>query len=393
MVKSIFLFQRGLRLDDNLALIKCLDNSTTILPVFILDPRQCIPNKNKFFSKWAFGFMHESLKDLNTHLESIGSRLLIIEGLPHKILPMLIKKFDIMNVYCAKDYTPFAKIRESQINAITNLILVNDYLLFNPGDVLNKSGKSYKVYTPFKNTVALLEGKILKPNTVHFYTTGGSKFLKSKLIPKNPTAWKYMEDISIGQPEFPGGRISGMIALQNVGKTQQSYDKCRDYLKFKTSRLSPYIKFGCISIREVWKTFGSLPSASERMLKNQLLWREFYYHMYNANPELLEWDTKVSNLPTNILTTSITPDIVRESLQVLTSTGYLHNRRRMILATYLLHYKKIYWKRCDRFYAKFLVDYDPIVNAGNWLTIVGQPKFKWLKSETQQKKWDKSCPN
>lgn len=110
--------------------------------------------------------------------------------------------------------------------------------------------------------------------------------------------------------------------------------------------------------------------------------------MYIDFPELLEWDKN----PEEVKLDEKAPDIVKACYQQLDKTGYLHNRGRMILANYLLHNKKKYWKSCDKLYARRLVDYDPFVNIGNWLWINKQPKFRWLKPEVQYNKWDKSCP-
>ena len=110
--------------------------------------------------------------------------------------------------------------------------------------------------------------------------------------------------------------------------------------------------------------------------------------MYIYFPELLEWDKN----PPEVILDKKAPEIVKACYNQLNSTGFLHNRGRMILANYLLHNKKKYWKACDKMYAQRLVDYDPLVNIGNWLWIKKQPNFKWLKPEVQYKKWDKGCP-
>ena len=124
------------------------------------------------------------------------------------------------------------------------------------------------------------------------------------------------------------------------------------------------------------------------MLKRQLIWREFYYHIYNTFPEKLEWDKDIDEVKLD----KDAPDIVKACYNQLDTTGYLHNRGRMILAHYIMNHKKHYWKSCDKLYARRLVDYDPIVNSGNHLWILKQPKFKWLKPETQYKKFDSICP-
>ena len=383
MVNSIYLFQRSLRIDDNLGLIKCLEKSDKVYPVFCVDPRQAIPNNNPFFSPFALGFMLESLQDLDTQLKKIGSKLYILYGEPHIVLSKLVKKHSIDYIYMNKDYTPFANKRAEQLEKICKIEQHKDYLLFPPGSIVTGSGKAYRVYTPFYN--ATNGKKVDKPIKI------SNILLKkiSKNIYPEKKAWDSLKKYSKYSPFYsPGGREEGLKRLDNLNNTQKYYKNCRDYLSYKTTYLSAYIKFGCVSIREVWETFNKV-STSANDLKRQLIWREFYYHMYIDFPEQLEWDKN----PPEVKLDKDAPDIVKACYNQLDKTGYLHNRGRMILAHYLVHYKKQYWKSCDKLYACRLVDYDPLVNIGNWLTINKLPKFKWIKPEVQLKKWDKPCPS
>lgn len=380
MTNSVYLFQRALRLTDNLGLLECLKKSTKVYPLFCVDPRQAVVKNNSYASKFSIGFMYQSLKDLDKELKKHKSNLGILYGEPHKILKEFVKKNDIKNIYINRDYTPFAIQRVKELKKVCNVIEVNDYLLFNLNDMKNKSGKAYKVYTPF---MKIAERKTVdKPVNI-------SNILLKKLCETefNKKSWNILEN-NLKFSDIKGGRENALKILKNINETQKNYDKCRDYLNYKTSHLSAYIKFGCISIREAWKAFSEIKGDSGKNLKRQLIWREFYYHMYIEYPELLEWDKN----PEEIKLDEKAPDIVKACFQQLDKTGYLHNRGRMILANYLLHNKKKYWKSCDKLYARRLVDYDPFVNIGNWLTINRLPKFKVMKPEVQYKKWDKSCP-
>jgi deoxyribodipyrimidine photo-lyase len=304
----------------------------------------------------------------------------ILYGEPHKILKDFVKKNNIKNIYINRDYTPFAIKRVKELKNICNVIEINDYLLFNPKSIRTTSGKAYRVYTPF---MKIAEKKnIDKPKNI-------SNNLLKKLckVKINKKAWDILKN-NLKFSEIIGGREEAIKILKNINETQKNYDSCRNYLNYKTSQLSAYIKFGCVSIREAWEAFGTVKGESGKNLKRQLIWREFYYHMYIDFPELLEWDKN----PEEVKLDEKAPDIVKACYQQLDKTGYLHNRGRMILANYLLHNKKKYWKSCDKLYARRLVDYDPFVNIGNWLWINKQPKFRWLKPEVQYNKWDKSCP-
>lgn len=383
MVNSIYLFQRALRLNDNLGLIECLKNSDNVYPVFCVDPRQADPKNNPYFSPFSLGFMYQSLLDLDKQLKEHGSKLYILYGEPHLVLQKLVKKHNIEKIYMNKDYTPFANKRSQELSKICELVEIEDYLLFSPGSIVTGSGKAYRVYTPFYK--ATEKKRVNKP--VNISSTLVKKLAKNAFPEKK--AWNVLEKNSKYSLYYdPGGRTEALKRLKLLDKTQKNYSKCRDYLTYKTTNLSAYIKFGCVSIREVWKAFGNIPGKSGKDLKRQLIWREFYYHMYIYFPELLEWNKN----PPEVKLDEKAPDIVKACYNQLNSTGFLHNRGRMILANYLLHNKKKYWKACDKMYARRLVDYDPLVNIGNWLWIKKQPKFKWLKPEVQFRKWDKECP-
>ena len=383
MVNSIYLFQRALRLDDNLGLIKCLQESDKVFPVFCVDPRQAVPKNNSFFSAFALGFMLQSLKDLDKQLKDIGSNLHIIYGEPHKILPSIIKKYKIDKLYLNEDYTPFAKKRAKELNDIIDIEEVEDYLLFSPGEIVTGTGRAYRVFTPFLRAT---KGKrVLGP--IKLSKTFSKRLLKTTVTNKKP--WNILEKNSkFSEYYVPGGREEALKRLKHLNQTQKHYDKCRNYLNYNTTNLSAYIKFGCVSIREVWEAFGKVSGKSGIELKRQLVWREYYSQYYYDFPERLEWNKN----PAEAKLDAKAPDIVKACYNQLDKTGFLHNRGRMILANYLLHTQKAYWKSCDKMYAKRLVDYDPLVNAGNWLFINKQPKFKWLKPEVQERKWNKGCP-
>lgn len=384
-MKSIFLFQRSLRLDDNLGLIKALSESKTVIPVFCVDPRQATP-KNPYFSPYALGFMMESLLDLQEQLRNNNSDLVLLTGEVHKVLPKFCKKENVDKVYMNRDYTPFARQRAEDLQKKVVLEEVDDYLLFDPGSITTSTNTAFRVYTPF--LTATSKKKVDKPIKAKHLDRLLSKSSVSKLTKDN--GWKLLKKYSKYAPLYrPGGRSEALKRLISLPKTQKHYAKCRDYLTYKTTNLSAYIKFGCISIRETWHGFGKVGGTASKNLRRELIWREFYYHYYIAYPEELEWNKRTveARLRPNA------PDIVKACYKQLNESGFLHNRGRMILANYILKYQKDYWKEGDKMFAKRLVDYDPIVNIGNWRWIEKQPSFKTLKPGTQFKRWDRGCPS
>ena len=379
-MRSVYLFNRSLRIDDNLGLLAALSESEYVIPVFCVDPRQAIPENNQYFSKFSLGFMMQSLEDLDTELQKYKSKLLMLFGEPHIVLPKLFKQKKLDKLYINEDYTPFARERFTQLSDVLDVVEVKDHLLWDPNTVRNKAGRAFKVYTPFLNAVE--SKKTHKPVKIAAkYLQNLAKHNTFKIL-QNQTAWKMLRNNSEFSIYFTGGRREGLSRLKYAKQSQKNYDLCRNYLNYQTTMLSPYIKFGCISIREAWQVFKQ----TNVVLCRELIWREFYYHYYIAYPDELEWNNHKN---TAILNTGA-PLIVKACLNQLTITGYLHNRGRMILAHYLL--QKNYWKSGDKLFAVNLVDYDPIVNIGNWKWIAKQPNFKRLKPNVQQQKYDKPCP-
>jgi len=398
---SIFLFHRSLRLDDNLGLLNCCKKSSEVFPIFCIDPRQAESKNNKHFTPYALDFMNKSLLELDTELKKHKSQLHMLYGEPHLVLDEFIKKHNIKYLFMNKDYTPFARKRTLELVKMCDLINktrlddnkvavveIDDYLLYGLDGLFNKAGKVYKVYTYFLKKTISSDDDVKKP------IKASKSILESLTLDDsvdNKKAWDVLND-NIPQDivsDVVPGRNAGIKILLDLNKTQAKYGTKRDYLTYQTSRLSPYIKFGCVSMREVWHMVDKMSNAkSKEILHKQLIWREFYYHLYICYPEELEWDKPTKQIKVKDIIEKA-PKIVQACIVQLITTGFLHNRGRMILATYLLHDKKYYWKDCDRFFANNLVDYDPFVNIGNWRWIEKQPPFKQIKPETQQKKWDK----
>jgi deoxyribodipyrimidine photo-lyase len=385
---AAFLFHRSLRLDDNLGLLKAISEEKKVFPIFCVDPRQVLPKKNIYFSPFCLGFMLQSLQDLQTQLRKHNSDLLLLYGEPHKELPKLFKKKKLKTLYMNYDYTPFARKRAEELKKVlSNVIEVEDYLLYSPESIKTKSGTAFRVFTSFFNSTK--KKKVLQPKSFTKKNIASKKEVQSL---QNNEAWTILQKYSsfsllYAPIENPGGRKEALRRLHSLPQTQKHYDKCRNYLTYKTSHLSAYIKFGCVSIREVWEGFGKVSGNAGEELKRGLIWREFYYHYYIAYPEELEWN----KIPRNIVLQKKAYPVVKACFQQLNETGYLPNRGRLILGNYILKNQKEYWKNGDLLFAKRLVDYDPFVNIGNWRWIEKQPVFRSLKSKIQYKKWDQHC--
>lgn len=388
MQVSIFIFRRDLRTVDNLALNTLLkQGKTKILPIFIFNPQQIYEKHNTYFSNNAVQFMIESLSDLEKHIY-----VNYFEGDDINILDNLRKKYKIANVAFNKDYTPFAIRRDEKIEEWChkhniNLITEEDYTLFKMGSIVNKSAKPYQVFTPFYK--ATLKHMPLLPTQLNVRTQDVLKIVHNF----NKTKYyKHNDSIAIN-----GGRANALIRLK---RNMQEYAKQRDYPALEgTTKLSAYIKFGCVSIREVYHHY-----VKNKVLTRELIWREFYANIIYHYPDVLgnsfkrqydkikwennrEWFVKWCEGRTGY-------PLVDAGMKQLNESGWLHNRVRMVVAMFLTKDLLIDWRWGERYFATKLVDYDPASNNGGWQWSAStgtdaQPYFRIFNPELQRKKYDK----
>ena len=299
-MKSIFIFRRDLRLTDNSGFINALKESAHTLPLFIFNSKQIDKKENSFFSDNCVQFMIESLDELDNELKKYDSNLNYFycresrEGKEEtNILDEIKKIYDFENIYYNKDYTQFALKRDEKIVQWGNENNVkvnecNDYLLSPMGSFLKKDGTPYEKYTPFKNNAKT----IVKSEAISSVESlpYSNNIIKKKLFSLNDElinkSYK-IDDIHSFYTKNEnilsnGGREHGLKNLKKITLDNHiKYSDQRNILIKPTTLLSPYIKFGCISIREVYyKIFGIF--GENHALIDQLYWREFYYHCYGG---------------------------------------------------------------------------------------------------------------
>jgi len=344
---NVFLFHRDLRIQDNLAL-HALSVHGPMVCIFIFTPSQI--KTNPFFSPRSFQFMCESLQELRKELRQQGSDLYTFYGETIDVL----KTLKIAKLGFNLDYTPYARRRdesmvqyclEHQIPCITG----EDYLLAPMGTFLKKDKTPYVVYTPFKNAALLYSVPKPQHTTLSFGTMQHKSY--------SPT---YDEQV-----QMKGGRKEGLSRLSFTYQHDQFTP---------TTELSPYLKYGCISIREAyWANTSSL-------FRQQLLWREFFYYIACYFPKVLDTRSNFkAELPWNTHKASFERwckgetgfPIVDAAMRQLNETGYMHNRGRLITANFLTRLLGIDWRWGETYYATRLIDYDPCVNNGNWQWVAG----------------------
>jgi len=421
---SIFIFRRDFHLDDNIGLINALQKSEVVIPIFILTPEQLI--KNKYKSDNCVQFMMESLDDLNAHLHKKNSKLFFFFDTPHIILHKILQSNDEIDaVFLNRDYTPYSKERDLKLQKIcekNDVVFEGSYedsLLYPVGSVRTGSsslltsggaGTVYTKFTPYFNAASKHKVNDLHKNNYTNYISKSHKIMHEfkGTIHK---FYEYNRDIAV-----KGGRNEAIKILKNIKKFKK-YNKERNYLNVPTTKLSAYIKFGCVSIREVYHVVKKALGTRNDLIK-QLYWREFYYNVLDAHPNTLSDNWKEKNLKSQYKKVPwITYDnatteqkkqwkawkdgktgypIVDACMHEMNTTGFMHNRGRMIVSSFLV--KNMFWHYAEgeKYFAQHLVDYDPANNLGGWGWISGshadtQPFFRVFSPILQSMHYDPDC--
>jgi deoxyribodipyrimidine photo-lyase len=398
--RSLHIFRRDLRLGDNTALIQAHRLSEQVLHVFCCDPRQL--KSNAFAGSPSVCFMRNSLLELQAELGSNSSSLHFFEGQCEELVAKLKNDFAIEAVFINADYTPFSRARDTALREACEKLNIafnwsHDALLNAPGSVLKVDGLPYTVFTPYKKKASLNEVQApAKLGNLSPSITKTPDYLRAE----PPSS---LLNYSHAMPLLKGGRKEGLGLLENI-KAKSDYKDQRDIPSIQgTTLLAAHHKFGTISTRETWhrveKLFGK-----EHTLISELHWRDFFHqitwhfpHVFERNfrPEFdrLRWSVHQKNLDAwkNGMTGF---PIVDAGMRELVATGHMHNRVRMIVASFLVKDLFINWREGEQFFAQHLMDYDPAVNNGNWQWAAStgcdaQPYFRIFNPWTQQERFDK----
>lgn len=401
---NVLLLTRDLRIIDNRALLSILEqnNDRPIVVIFIFNPKQVLSDEtrylfkdkkslsNKYFSQSCFDFMISCLYDLNIQLKN---KLNVFFGNPVDIIKKIHMHKKIRYLATSLDCTPFANKRNKDIEDICNKlnisykITTDEFTLLPLGGIKNNSNTPYQVFTPFYKKVLTL-----------------SIPLPSKQVALN----NFIKlDISENLPNNKFNirpRLEGLKILKDMtdGKFN-NYIKDRDYpAKNATTHLSKYLKFGCISIRECYHIMN-------KDLARELIWREFYAQLLYSYPSLLSdgnglpkrynlklwkpFNAKLFNLWKNGNTGF---PIIDAAMRCLNQTNWMHNRLRMVVASFLVKDCFIDWHKGEQYFATKLIDYDPASNNGGWRWTAGvgadaQVYYRIFNPWTQSMKYDPDC--
>ncbi len=406
MTPAIWWIRRDLRLLDNPALQASLESASSIIPVFILDP---ILIESPKISRSRLSFLYGGLEQLQADLSSCGSRLIIRKGIPTFVLNELFQESGAIGIFAEADYTPYAQKRDKEVGAKLPLVLTGGSSFSHPEVVMKANGTPYTVFTPFMRSW----------KGIH-HPTAANLIHRPKEI---PTPMDIISDpipklspSEESQTSFPPGEAIAQQRLKlfttGEGAPIYQYTDLRNCMDLEgTSQLSPYLHFGMISVRAAFMAANkAISQASDDQSRlgaetwlNELIWREFYisilYHFphvlrqsfrpdyrripwLNNQDEFLTWCRGNTGYP-----------IVDAAMHQLAKTGWMHNRARMITASFLVKDLLIDWRWGERWFLQNLVDGDSAANNGGWQWTAGTgtdaaPYFRIFNPILQGKKYD-----
>lgn len=388
----IFWFRRDLRLDDNVGFSQALQSGFPLLPIFIFDAHilNKLPKNDARVS-----FIHDTLQKVREELIAFNSSLAIYHGTPVAIYEKLQSEYDIQGVYTNHDYDPYATERDNLIaenlrKKEIRLHTFKDQVIFEKNDIVKDDGTPYVVYTPFKN----------KWKTKF----NGDYLVENDTLPyfKNLLQKTDLPNISLGELGFEASTTK-VEPYTVTPELINNYEGTRNYpaIKNGTSRLGPHLRFGTVSVRKILKK--AIAEKNETFW-NELIWREFFMQIlwhfphttkasFRSKYDRIEWRNneaefeKWKNGQTGYV-------LVDAGMRELNATGYMHNRVRMLVASFLCKHLLIDWRWGEAYFAQKLLDYDLSANVGNWQWAAGSgvdaaPYFRIFNPITQVEKFDK----
>lgn len=394
--RGLFIFRRDYRTVDNIGLNLANSKCKVVYPIFIFTPEQ-VGSGNQYKSDNAVQFMIDSLGDLN---KQTGNKLTCYYGNNLTVISALVKALDIDYICFNLDYTPYAVERDRSIFELciklgVFLDYAHDYYLHEPGTILNVGGHSYQKFTPYYNVAS--KKKVLEPAKARkLHLAKISKHIGNEISLENAMA----KFVAKQNPDLlvKGGRTEAIKALKVAKRNIAHYSKTRDELSKPTSLLSAHIKFGNVSIREVYHLFKD-----KKEFIRQLYWRSFYADILYAFPHVLghslkpqydkiQWHSNKNWFKAWCDGMTGFP-VVDAGMRELNKSGFMANRARLITMSFLIKTLLIDWREGEKYFSKKLTDIDIASNNGNtqWLSSSGsdsQPWFRIFNPWRQQEEHD-----
>ena len=401
--RALVWFRRDLRDDDQAALYHALKTSRQVYCVFVFDTD--ILDRLSDRSDRRVEFILECVRELRTALESAGGGLAVLYGRAREEIPAIAKSLAVHAVFANRDYEPVAIARDEAVAADLqgcdiDFHLIKDQVIFDGDEVLSADGRPYSVFTPYKNAwLKKVDPFFLKPYPVARYRKG--------LVPPPSSALPTMAEMGfVGMGlRHPAGMSGAARLLEDFLHRVSSYKESRDFPACKgTSFLSTHLRFGTVSIRSLARLAWEIGGASAETWLSELVWRDFYFMILQHHPRIAEghafkpefdaivWPGSGVNFQFWCEGRTGYP-LVDAAMRQLNQTGYMHNRLRMVTASFLVKDLLVDWRKGERYFAQKLLDFDFAANNGGWQWAAStgcdaQPWFRIFNPVTQSEKFD-----
>jgi len=389
---SIFWFRRDLRLEDNAGLWKALKSGHSVVPIFIFDRN--ILDKLEDKSDARVSFLHQRLTELQDQLTGIGSSLHVFYGTPAEAMNILNQTYSVKSVFLNRDYEPYARERDEFVfnywsTREVPVVGAKDHVIFEKNEVVKADGTPYLVFSPY--------GKAWRKKLTDYHAKAypNAKYFEN-FLKQQPIAIPSLESIGFRATEvsLPSSNVDESII--------KTYDATRNFPANErgTTRIGMHLRFGSISVRSLLRK-GLVGNDT---FVNELIWRDFFqmalYYFPDSREkaikpkyDLIPWETNMEHFKAWCEGRTGYP-IVDAGMRELNTTGYMHNRVRMIVASFLTKHLLIDWRLGERYFAEKLLDFDLASNIGGWQWASGSgldaaPYFRVFNPTSQLEKFDK----
>jgi deoxyribodipyrimidine photo-lyase len=388
---ALFWFRRDLRLDDNIGLYHALDNETNVLPIFIFDSDilSRLPKEDS-----RVYFLHQRIEELNKELGKSKKKIHVFHGKPVDVFRKILKSNSVHAVYTNRDYEPYATQRDAEIQALfskngASFSTFKDHVIFEQDEVVKSDGTPYRVYTPYSRAWL---NKFEQQG--HLKDHHIDDFEKLTTIPNHSNQ-------SLSEIGFKTSAI--LVPEYNTShQIIDQYEAMRNTPSVAgTSKIGVHLRFGTLSIRKaVTKALGS----SNQTFLKELIWREFFMQIlwhfphtknqsFKPQYDRIEWRNNPDEFKSWCNGETGYP-FVDAGMRELNETGFMHNRVRMLVGSFLCKHLLIDWRLGEAYFAEKLLDYEMASNVGNWQWVAGcgvdaAPYFRIFNPTEQIKKFDK----
>lgn len=404
--RALVWFRRDLRDYDHAALYQALKSSQAVYCAFIFDTEilDQLPDK----ADRRVEFIWESVRELKQALQQQGADLIVRHGAARIEIPQLAKELDVAAVYANRDYEPAAIQRDASVadtlaHAGIGFHSFKDQVIFEQDEILTQNGKPFSVFTPYKNAwLKKLNDFYLQPYPVDHYAKHLARVTATELPGLESMGFART---NLGSMQMPTGMSGGQRLLEDFIERMPMYQAVRDFPAIKgPSYLSVHLRFGTLSIRHLARTAWQLGGAGAETWLNELIWRDFYFQVLHHHPQVAEGhafkaEFEALPFPNDKVLFQAWCDgrtgypLVDAAMRQLNQTGWMHNRLRMVAASFLVKDLLIDWRWGERYFAGKLIDFDLGANNGGWQWVAStggdaQPWFRIFNPVTQSEKFD-----